>query len=609
MPRRTQLYQKIPWTGGLNSAVDPGVLPDDDLVVADNVVFGTSGSRLRREGYDYLDAGCEIPAVISRSSSGTTRTLVFASTLLVPSPVNQRLVVGEWINVSGNVSYAVEKGPILTITTTNVTDDTITYTATSSLTEGATATSNITVARGAKTLDAVEYWRWTSTAKEQMICSATSQGKFFSYTMPEGKRTELIDAGTPITAELSIINHEVMNETIIWAFDVLGVKAKKYRPESSSDVQDLGGNPPDFSFMRSHQGRLWTNQKDDLDRLNYSPPGDIETWNGTDDSGGIDIRPGDGDPEGVKGIMPPFRGALFVGKRTHLYQVVGDAPENYQVVDFSNGLGIVSHKATCAVDLNDVVFVSEKGVHSLSTTANYGDFQEQFLSSKIQNDFNKWDQSRLKYIQTTYLPEANSVAFAVTTAESGGTNNDVYFYNSAVREWYKWPDVSCECVTVFRDAAGKRRLMFGTGTGRIIAAQNGTFLDFGTDGAKFRIKTGTIYVDGSPVTLKAFKKIGFLFKPKGDFQFTVTVKIDNHTSQSLTFEQTSSGDLLGSTFVLGSSILGVNNSLAPYTQSIDGIGRGIVVEITQSGSNEQVELYGVIIEFEPADIAQEVLET
>ena len=77
MPRRTQLYLKANWNGGLNDSVDPGVLPDNDLVIADNVIFATSGSRLKREGIDYFD-NIDLPAVTSVTRVGTTVTITFA---------------------------------------------------------------------------------------------------------------------------------------------------------------------------------------------------------------------------------------------------------------------------------------------------------------------------------------------------------------------------------------------------------------------------------------------------------------------------------------------------------------------------------------------------
>ena len=609
MPRRTAIYQKIPWSGGLNFAVDPGVLPDDDLTIADNVVFSSSGSRLRREGLTYIDEASAIPAVISRSSSGVDRTLVFASSLITSAPDNQRLVEGEQIRVVGGPSnYNTAVGIISAISTTTNADDTITYTFTGavSLSESPVSTGSITVSRSAKVLDVIDYWRTNgSSVKVQETVAVTSQQKFFVYDS-SGRRSELNDDGTTLSGVETKVNSLVMNERLIWAFAALGDKAKKYRPESDTDVQDLAGSPPDFSMMRIHQGRLWTNNKTNKDRLEYSSPGNPEEWNGTGDSGAIDIEPGDGDADGITAIFPPFKGALFVAKGAKLYQISGDSPENYRVDAVSSGVGCVNHKSVVAVDQDDIVFVSQKGVHSLAATAAHGDFEGEFLSSKIQPAFNKWDQSKLKFIQAVYDAEINSVAFSVTEAAAGGSPNDVWLLNVNNKQWYQWPDISCESLGYRINVLSKKKILMGTNDGRVIEAQNGTFTDFGTSGYEYKVRTGTIYPDGSPVTIKGFKKLGFLFRPKGDFQATVRVKIDNQAAQYLSFEQEASGDLLGSTFVLGASRLGVDNVLAPYMKQIDGFGRGCVIEITQSGTGEQLEIYGVIIEYESADIAEEV---
>ena len=147
MPRRTQVFQKIPWTGGVNSSVDPGILPVNDLVQADNVVFTTSGSRLKREGHEYFDT--ELPAVTKRSSTGTTRKIVFASAVTLSD--DKLVVVGEKLTIaaSGNTNYNTTAAIVSAISTTDVTDDTVEYTfvGASSLTESATADTSTTVAR------------------------------------------------------------------------------------------------------------------------------------------------------------------------------------------------------------------------------------------------------------------------------------------------------------------------------------------------------------------------------------------------------------------------------------------------------------------------------
>src|SRR5690606_23928111 len=89
----------------------------------------------------------------------------------------------------------------------------------------------------------------------------------------------------------------------------------------------------------------------------------------------------------------------------------------------------------------------------------------------------------------------------------------------------------------------------------------------------FRIKTGLIYPDKSPYLVKGFKRLSLVYSPQGIHTITCTFKIDNYESQGLVFSQTGSVDLLGSTFVLGTSLLGYSSVSLPYTQPIDGYGR------------------------------------
>lgn len=95
------------------------------------------------------------------------------------------------------------------------------------------------------------------------------------------------------------------------------------------------------------------------------------------------------------------------------------------------------------------------------------------------------------------------------------------------------------------------------------------------------------------------------FRPKGNFSFAVLAYIDNFQAQAFSFNQIAGLDTLGETFILGSSLLGSAAVLAPYSFSMEGIGRGITLQISQPSANEQVELWGIAIEYEPADVVQE----
>jgi hypothetical protein len=611
MPRRTQIFSQFPWTGGINTSIDPALIPSNDLQAAENVLFSSTGARLKREGFDYFDDNSDIPAVTHRSSSGTTRTLVFAATLT--NGTVDKLVSGEGIIVTttaaGNEAnyYTINPVNITAISTTTVTDDTITYTAVGSLAEGSTATSTLTVKRKYAIRKLVDYWRANgSNIMTQVLVAITEQPKIFQYDS-SGNRKEITIDGTA-TARVGTANKVsalVFNNRLIIAMSRTGNTPIRWNPEDDVNWLNLNGSPPDFSICAQHLSRVWANDKSNRDRLHYSSTGSAEEWQGVGDSGAIDIRPGDGDPEGITAIFP-FKGQLFVAKKTKIYRVVGNSPENFTVLDVSNGLGIDSHNSIAQVDNEDVMYVSIKGIHSIATTDTYGDFTSSFISSKIQPTFNEeFNRGIIDECHGVYIPTLNSVAFSF--AEQGSsTSNNIWLYNIQIKEWYKWTNVSCTAMAAYT-ISDTPYLFLGTSDGKVIRTQNGTYLDYGTSAIPYRIKTGAIYVDQNPMSIKMFKRINLFFKPTGAYNFTLRVKIDGFQEQILGFSQTGTGDLLDSTFILGQSILGFTGIFSPSAQPIDGMGHGITVEVEHSGAEEQVAIYGFAIEYDAADIAQETV--
>lgn len=620
MPRRTQLFSQFPWVGGINTSVDSALIPSGDLQIAENVVFSSTGARLKREGFSWFDINSDIPAVTHRSSSGTTRTLVFAATLT--SATVDKLVVSEGIiitttNVAAESSYAINPGTVATIATTTATNDTITYTGNGSLTEGITATSTLTVTRKYAIRKLHDYWyNNASNIMTQVLIGVTEQPLMFKYDSSGNRKQITIKAGS--TARVGTANQistSVFNNRIIISESRTGNTPLKWNPDDDAEAIDLGGTPPDFSISTQHLGRLWTNDKENKDRLHYSSTGNVEQyysstanaeqWEGVGDSGAIDIRPGDGDPVGITAIFP-FKGQLFVAKKTKIYRVVGDSPENFTVIDVSNGIGIESHNSIAQIDTDDVFYVSIKGIHSVATTANYGDFVGSFISGKIQPTFNdEFNRGVIDECHGVYIPNLNSIAFSF--AEGGSaTANNIWIYNIQIKEWYKWTDVSCTAMTSY-SIGDTPHLMLGTSDGKIIRTQNGSYTDFSTQAIPYKVKSGTVYVDQNPMSVKMFKRFNLLFKPSGAYNFIVRIKIDGFQEQTLGFSQTGVGYKLNTEFVLGQSVLGFTDVFAPAALSIDGMGRGITVDIEHSGAEEQVAIYGFVVEYEQADIAQETV--
>lgn len=696
MPSRSQLFTLMPWTGGINDSADPGAIPSNDLVRADNIINSTSGARIKRPGFAYVDDG-DIPAVTSISRSGTTVTVVFASD--VSDGTNNILVVGEKITlVSSNSAFDVTDVAIATIPA----NDTITYStvASGTIAAGATVTSLV---RSSTIIGTHDFWYYDSgsNTKQQLILALTSQGKLFKFTgtasatrLEITKKTYAVAAteaspgvftlashgfytGTAITFTAIVNSGPASTTTVVvgttyyveketdntfWIADTIGGSRKQIDgsslttgtfiavpfgltlPINTCDFKTYNekcfiscdglsnwpimfdpiadattytfskGANPNASVMQIHEGRLIMNDKFNRDGLHYSAPYDHTKWQGHGASGRIDIGIGDGDPDGIISILPPFKGALFVSKAKSMYRLPDPGIAFSRVENVSKGIAAISHRGAASVDLDDVFFIGPRGFHSLAATNTYGDFSSTFLSDKIQNAFYDFTNGRKPYTSGQYYSPLNLVVWSISQ-DSATSQDMLWVYNTKFKEWSRWTGLAPSCVTIYKTTA-KDRLLIATTDCRLAYLTEDTYSDFDGENIDYYLKTGKIYVDNNPNSVKAFKRIGFIFPPKGSFNFTVAVKIDNQPldmqfpdgtagAGTFTVSKTSSGDLLGSTFILGQSLLSYTANLDPFMRTIDGVGRGITVTITNNAAGEQVEIYGIIIEYVPAGVSQE----
>jgi hypothetical protein len=496
---------------------------------------------------------------------------------------------------------------------------TYTFVGATSITEGSTADVGMVITVTTPIICLYDYWYGTTSAKTQRLMALSAAGQLYSINTTSGARTLITDAGTPYViptgglTKSSIIAYE--NRLMIAVSGSTNVM-KHYMPTAVSgdgvilDVENTSGYAatPKPDMLQVHMGRLMCNDKANPDRLHYCETGNYSIWQGAGDSGGFDIGQGDGDPQGITAIFPTFKGVLFVSKRTKLYRLDGYDISIAPVQRVSSSLGAVSHQGVAAVGQDDILFVSDRGVHSVVATADFGDFQGRFISKNIQKSFNQdWERSRLSKIQASWIPSYNSVAFSV--AEQGDSlESHLWLFNVEQGEWYRWPDVACTALAVTLDS-DSIRLYIGQDNGRVAQAMRGENSDVNSSGTEvpivMRITTGRIYVDNNPTTSKAFKKLALIIRPKGNVTLTASIKIDNFSTQSLSFTSEGASNLLGSTFVLGESVLGVGLVTDTYMQSIDGYGRGFKLSIVQTGVVEFGEILGYQVLFELAEYAQE----
>lgn len=463
-----------------------------------------------------------------------------------------------------------------------------------------------------------DFW-YGSSSKTQKYVGVNSARAMYTWSPSNGTRTTLTDAGTAWSGTLTTCSMVTFNNLCIFAADGSGNVVKKW--SGSGNVADLDGTPPQASILRTHIGRLWANDKTNNDRLHYSPAFDHTKWNGTGDSGAFDIGVGDGDPDGITAIFPTFKGDLFVAKRTKLYRLVGATPEDMQIIKVSDSIGCISHNSVVQIGQDDIMWVSEKGIHSLQAVNAYGDFTSADVNVDIQGTFSdELSRSRLKYSFGAYLPQINSVAWAFTessnlnrTLTTSSVNNAVYLFNVPLKAWYRWPDIPCSSMMVANDS-DQKRFYFGTHTNRISKSFNGTTYDLvGNNGTHTAITmwvtTGQIFPNPDPTTLIGFKEFILYYRPQSNTTVNVSVKIDNQTLSSanqLVYQESSGGTPLGTGWTLGSTILGTSAIMSGYGRGIDGIGHSAKITIEESSLTGELEIQGIGLRVEPLTAISEV---
>lgn len=642
MTKRTSMFNMLTWNGGLNTSVDPGAIPPNQLVQADNIVFNTSGTRKKREGIttlanhtaatgdviggeDYwheISSGKQQRQIsVKRTASAITFYLtqtdgtIESPTQVGPSNLTAVDATNAHIEVLNNSAIISFDG--------STTPKKLAY-AVSGVAE---VTSITTVADVAASLDGKYFILYDDVGSVAFWFDVDNNGT----AEPSHGATRSVEittvvtgdsAATVATAVQGAVDADAkFSASVNSATVTVTASATGYRTDGTANtsgftvsvttqglgagtyyIRDLPGSPPNFSISRKHLGRLFTNDKDREDYLHYSSTGNPEQWLGVGDSGGInDLGVGDGDPTGISAITPSFKSQLYVGKQYRIYRIGGFSPETFTVQPISSNLGIVSHKSCVGIEQDDVAFASERGFHSIVTTANYGDVASQFLSADIQPTYqNDLETDRRTYIKGAYVPTLNSVAWAVT--ENGGTkNNRLYLFNILNKQWYSWTGHSCESIWVAK-LRGAQKLVLGeagstVGMGRVLEAQMANrYHDFTSDSIEMTVKTGLIFPDQNIYMAKGFKKLGLVFKNRGSTRINVDFQIDDFASQPLEYTVEGTLDLLGVSFILGVSKLGGITQMAPIILPVDGYGRGFQITIVNDQLGEPTEIYGFFVE-------------
>lgn len=149
----------------------------------------------------------------------------------------------------------------------------------------------------------------------------------------------------------------------------------------------LGGSPPFSKYIAVWNSRVWVAHASNLSRVQGSALGLPENWTATGAAGAvtIDIDTNDGDK--ITGLFST-RDALYIFKRKSIHRLVAFADPNTDANNIrrevvTKDVGCVSAYSIQQVP-NDVVFLSEQGIASLTLVQTAEDFRTAFYSRNVK---------------------------------------------------------------------------------------------------------------------------------------------------------------------------------------------------------------------------------
>lgn len=438
----------------------------------------------------------------------------------------------------------------------------------------------------------LDFWRTASLAGNPVSNIFLHQGaKVWSVA---SRSSIAVDRTGALTiSPLGIPSYQPFNQRLYFCSSITSDGYNKWDGNSASSA--VATPPPDGvgKILTAHFGRMVMAGQNDFPFTAYlSSEFDPEDWSTSAPSNATSLQVDDrGDPQGITGLCS-FQGRLYIFCRRSIYEVTGNDPASFIVTPISTGIGCLSHGSIVQVP-NDIIFASDRGIHSLRQVASGRQSESSFLSRDIQKLWVTLLNTALYgQVQATYDDTTNN--YVITVPTSGQVNNDqMLCYNIEFGTWTVWPNINARSLNMVL-LSNKRNILLGKEDGKIALINQNVQTDF-DQGFTARFLTGVLYPGGLDVE-KRFKSITIIASTTVPSQFTIGWTIDGKKSGLKAIDLTAGEDLLGTTFVLGQSRLGVGQYL-PHTVSIDDVGYGIQVDMIAGGTSD-IEVYGFILEVE-----------
>ncbi|MEW5820329.1 MAG: hypothetical protein AB1782_09075 [Cyanobacteriota bacterium] len=350
--------------------------------------------------------------------------------------------------------------------------------------------------------------------------------------------TKLYTTSNGIFTDITRISSDYTNNTV-WDFATFNNiciavngedEPQKY--SGGANAEDLGGIPPVGSkYIEIYQNRVFmAGETANPTKLSYSALSDPEDWTTVDDAGWMEVGLNDG--QKIVGIKS-FFDVLVVFKERSIYILSGSsgdpASNDYFVLEPINAsIGAVSNRSIVQVG-NDLYFLSEKGVYTLSGVQSYGDLNVSNISFKIQSLIDELHKGILSESFAINDYEEGRIWFFVAKG-SAQENNFILIYDYNLNAWTKRSGFSSKCGLIFKDhSASKVKIYTGSYDGYIYYQKQ----TYNYNGSPIESYYFTPWLALTNYRVrKRVRDVQFITEPTGGFYMGVTYRWDFGNSYS-----------------------------------------------------------------------------
>jgi len=479
---------------------------------------------------------------------------------------------------------------------------------------GGTRLNSTALSGAPSTLGQFDYYKaGTAGSFTQVYVVTTSDSKVYCEESPSGSPGVFTDRTGALSIGASAIPVFVQAKDVltIWFSDASAPATYN----NTGAAAALSGTPPAARCACWHGNRMWAGGTNaNPSRLYYSAYGSATVWSG-EDTGALDIDSEDGDR--IVGLVS-HKNALIIFKgpnKGSIWMITGSTPEGddgFSEQIIVRGIPLQTHNSIVHVG-DDVWFMSDRAIHSLSAVARYGDFEEEAITKYLFGYFRDTvSRTRLSSVWAANDAQRGAVFFALTNV-AGSTNNEAlgisYIRPDEGLKPFTWTLASCQSIGLRTNPTTKlRELIFGDNAGFLVRMNQATRIMPATTAYTGHLTTPAIIMDAQdsqgapridqPVSLES---LWLRRASVGNYDVSVSLARDEKAAQTFTFNQGASGFLLG-TSILGTDSMGGQPVLSGGVRA-EGRARTVTVDITQSGPSQDMNLYELGLEYTP--IAQD----